>query len=141
MLLVAGAKLRYILLITTLSVTTVFAAFFSGFVDEYQSQRLRALFDPSSVSADQLYQADDALRAIGTGGVWGKGWLQGPMTNQGDIPVMWADFPFAAVGEQFGSSGSSSCSAWCRSSCCASGASPTSRGDMLGTYVCAACSR
>ena len=101
-LLVAGAKLRYILLITTLSITTVFAAFFSGFVNEYQSQRLRALFDPSSVSADQLYQADNALRAIGTGGVWGKGWLQGPMTNQGDIPVMWADFPFAAVGEQFG---------------------------------------
>ena len=42
------------------------------------------------------------MRAIGTGGIWGKGWLHGPLTNGRDIPVMWADFPFAAVGEQFG---------------------------------------
>ncbi len=47
------------------------------------------------------------MRAIGTGGVWGKGWLQGPLTNGRDIPVMWADFPFAAIGEQFGLVGSS----------------------------------
>ena len=33
----------------------------------------------------------------------GKGWLAGPITNtKGDIPVQWADFPFSAIGEQFG---------------------------------------
>ena len=32
-----------------------------------------------------------------------RGWLQGPITNaKSDIPVQWADFPFSAVGEQFG---------------------------------------
>ena len=43
-----------------------------------------------------------ALQALGTGGLFGKGWLNGPLTNNADIPVLWADFPFAAVGEQFG---------------------------------------
>ena len=50
-----------------------------------------------------LYQGRNALRAVATGGITGKGWLQGPITNAPkDIPVQWADFPFSAVGEQFG---------------------------------------
>jgi len=101
-LLVAGAKARYIALITFLSAATVMAAFVGRLVNDYQAARIRALLDPTAAGADDTYQAENALRAIGTGGVWGKGWLQGPLTNGRDIPVMWADFPFAAVGEQFG---------------------------------------
>jgi len=101
-LLVAGAKARYILMISVLSVATVGAAFFGNLVNDYQATRIRVLINPSAASSDDLYQAENAMRAIGTGGTWGKGWLQGPLTNGRDIPVMWADFPFAAVGEQFG---------------------------------------
>ncbi len=101
-LLVAGAKARYIVLITFLSITTVLAAFVGRLVNDYQAARIRALFNPAAAGTDATYQAENAMRAIGTGGVWGKGWLQGPLTNGRDIPVMWADFPFAAVGEQFG---------------------------------------
>ncbi len=105
-LLVAGAKVRYILLITLLSVMTVLAAFVGRLVNSYQAARIRALVNPAAADRDDLYQAENAMRAIGTGGVWGKGWLQGPLTNGRDIPVMWADFPFAAIGEQFGLVGS-----------------------------------
>ncbi len=101
-LLVAGAKVRYIALISFLAIATVAAAFFGRLVDRYQITRLEALLNPDGVDSDFTYQAENAMRAIGTGGVWGKGWLQGPLTNGRDIPVMWADFPFAAVGEQFG---------------------------------------
>ena len=101
-LLVAGAKIRYIFLISFLSVATVAAAFVGRLVNSYQVARIRALINPEAAGADDTYQADNAMRALGTGGVWGKGWLKGPLTNDGDIPVMWADFPFAAVGEQFG---------------------------------------
>jgi rod shape determining protein RodA len=101
-LLVAGAKVRYIALISVLAIATVAAAFFGRLVDRYQVTRLEALINPDGVDSDFTYQAQNAMRAIGTGGVWGKGWLQGPLTNGRDIPVMWADFPFAAVGEQFG---------------------------------------
>jgi len=101
-LLVAGAKVRYIVLISVLAIATVAAAFVGRLVDRYQITRLEALLNPDGVDSDFTYQAENAMRAIGTGGVWGKGWLQGPLTNGRDIPVMWADFPFAAVGEQFG---------------------------------------
>ncbi|MDX2378471.1 MAG: FtsW/RodA/SpoVE family cell cycle protein [Acidimicrobiia bacterium] len=101
-LLVAGAKARYIAMITMLSVMTVGAAFIGRLVNDYQSARIRALINPSAAGSDDTYQAENAMRAIGTGGVWGKGWLKGPLTNGRDIPVMWADFPFAAIGEQFG---------------------------------------
>jgi rod shape determining protein RodA len=101
-LLVAGARARYIGLITFLAVATVGAAFVGRLVNDYQAQRIRSLINPNAATEDARYQAENAMRAIGTGGVWGKGWLQGPLTNGRDIPVMWADFPFAAVGEQFG---------------------------------------
>ena len=101
-LLVAGAKVRYIALISLLGIATVVAAFFGELVGRYQITRLEALINPDGIDSDFTYQAQNAMRAIGTGGVWGKGWLQGPLTNGRDIPVMWADFPFAAVGEQFG---------------------------------------
>jgi rod shape determining protein RodA len=100
-LLVAGAKAKYIALISFLSISTVAATFVSGFVNEYQKERLR-VFLGQDVSEDSAYQVRNAIRALGTGGVWGKGWLEGDLTNNRYVPVMWADFPFAAVGEQFG---------------------------------------
>ena len=105
-LLVAGAKIRYIALISLLAVATVGAAFVGRLVDRYQITRIEALINPSGVDSDFTYQAENAKRAFGTGGLWGKGWLEGPLTNGRNIPVMWADFPFAAVGEQFGFAGS-----------------------------------
>jgi rod shape determining protein RodA len=100
-LLVAGAKSKYIALISFLSVATVAATFVSGFVNEYQKERLRVYLGQDA-SEDSIYQVRNAIRALGTGGVWGKGWLEGDLTNRRYVPVMWADFPFAAVGEQFG---------------------------------------
>jgi len=100
-LLVAGAKPKYIALISFLSVATVASAFVGGFVNAYQVKRLQ-VFLGQETGEDSVFQVRNAIRAVGTGGVWGKGWLEGPLTNGRDVPVMWADFPFAAVGEQFG---------------------------------------
>jgi rod shape determining protein RodA len=104
-LLVAGAKPKYIALISVLSLATLMAAFIGRFVNQYQIERLRVFFDQDTANPDlqdSVYQVRNAVRAVGTGGIWGKGWLEGQLTNGRDIPVMWADFPFAAVGEQFG---------------------------------------
>jgi rod shape determining protein RodA len=106
-LLVAGAKLRYILAFSALSVATVLAAFVGRLVNDYQLVRVRVLFDENNPDLEQAsYQVTLAMQALGTGGLFGKGWLKGPLTNNADIPVLWADFPFAAVGEQFGLVGS-----------------------------------
>ena len=103
-LLVAGAKPRYIALISFLAVMTVAGAFVGGFVNEYQKERFRVFFGQNT-DENSVYQVRNAIRALGTGGVFGKGWLEGQLTNDGSVPVMWADFPFAAVGEQFGLAG------------------------------------
>ena len=136
-LLVAGAKVRYIALISVLAIATVAAAFFGRLVDRYQITRLEALINPDGVDSDFTYQAENAMRAIGTGGVWGKGWLQGPLTNGRDIPVMWADFPFAAVGEQFGLVGCAAMLALFGVALIRIWRIAHLSRDLLGTYICA----
>jgi rod shape determining protein RodA len=102
-LLVAGAKTRYIVTISLMSALTVAAAYFARLVNDYQLARIRVFFDENNPDLQKdVYQVDNAVKAVGTGGVFGKGWLHGPLTNGRDIPVIWADFPFAAVGEQLG---------------------------------------
>jgi rod shape determining protein RodA len=104
-MLVAGAKPKYIAMISFLSVATVASAIVSGIVNEYQLNRLTVFFNQNSTDPrfqDVIFQGRNAIRAMATGGITGKGWLQGPITNTKDIPVQWADFPFSAVGEQFG---------------------------------------
>ena len=104
-LLIAGARPKYIVAVSVLAVMTVLAAFIARLVNDYQVQRLKVFLDQETTDPalqDAVYQVRNAIRAVGTGGLWGKGWLEGPLTNGRDIPVMWADFPFAAVAEQFG---------------------------------------
>jgi rod shape determining protein RodA len=103
MLLVAGARVRYIVAFTFLALATVGAAFVGRLVNDYQVERVRALFDQHNPDLRNVtFQVDQALNALATGGIFGKGWLKGPLTNNARIPVLWADFPFAALGEQFG---------------------------------------
>jgi rod shape determining protein RodA len=105
-LLVAGAKPKYIALVSFMTVATVAAALISGIISTYQIGRIRVFFNQDTtdpVLKDLAYQPQNAIRAIATGGITGKGWLAGPLTNaKNDIPVQWADFPFSAIGEQFG---------------------------------------
>lgn len=139
-LLVAGARPRYIVAVSVLSTLTVVAAFVGRFVNDYQVNRLKVFLDQETTDPalqDAVYQARNAIRAVGTGGIWGKGWLQGPLTNGRDVPVMWADFPFAAVAEQFGLVGGAVligvfCIALMRIWRIASLSK-----DLLGTYICA----
>jgi rod shape determining protein RodA len=104
-LLVAGARLRYIVLITSLSIISVAAGVVSGLVKDYQLRRITGFLNQNSDSASlqQLTtQVRFAKRAVATGGFWGKGYLNGPLTNGAFIPVQSTDFVFSAVGEQFG---------------------------------------
>jgi rod shape determining protein RodA len=89
-----------------MTIATVAAAFVSGIISSYQIGRISVFLNQDTTDPalkDLAYQPKNAIRAIATGGLTGKGWLQGPLTNaKNDIPVQWADFPFSAIGEQFG---------------------------------------
>lgn len=134
-LLVAGAKPKYIALISFLSVATVASAFLGGFVNSYQTERLR-VFLGQETDENSVFQVRNAIRAVGTGGVWGKGWLEGPLTNGRDVPVMWADFPFAAVGEQFGLVGCAVLLALFVVALMRIWRIATLSRDLFGTYIC-----
>ena len=105
-MLVAGAKARYIMMISVLAAATVGAALLTRLVNQYQLRRFTAFFNQNStelVLRDYVYQGRNAIRALATGGLYGKGYLRGSITAaRSDIPVQWADFPFSAVGEEFG---------------------------------------
>lgn len=104
-LLMAGAKLRYLALIAFLTVVTVAAAVIAGIVDRYQLRRIEAFLNQNSTEdglKDLVLQVRFAKRAVATGGWWGKGYLDAPLTNGKFIPVQQSDFIFSAIAEQFG---------------------------------------
>lgn len=104
-LLVAGADIKYIILITSLAVVSVIAGVVSGVVKDYQLRRITGFLNQNSDSAalqTLVTQVRFAKRAVATGGFFGKGYLNGPLTNGAFIPVQSTDFVFSAVGEQFG---------------------------------------
>jgi rod shape determining protein RodA len=140
-LLVAGAKPKYILLISVMTIATVIAALVSGIVSTYQIGRIRVFFNSDTSDPrlkDLAYQPKNAIRAIATGGLTGKGWLQGPLTNaRNDIPVQWADFPFSAIGEQFGLVGCGVVLGLFALMLLRIWRNAHLSKDMLGTYLCA----
>jgi len=104
-LLMAGAKRRYIALISGLTIVSAVAVALAGVVDRYQLRRIDASLNQDSTEKDLqqiVLQVRFAKRAVASGGFFGKGYLQGPLTNGAFIPVQFSDFPFSAIGEQFG---------------------------------------
>ncbi len=104
-LVMAGAKRRYIALITLLTIVSAAVVAWFGAVDRYQLRRFEAFLNQGSTEKDLqqiVLQVRFAKRAVASGGFFGKGYLQGPLTNGKYIPVQFSDFPFSAIGEQFG---------------------------------------
>jgi rod shape determining protein RodA len=105
LLLVAGSKVRYIVSITSLVILSAAVAAWSGVVRSYQFRRIEAFLNQNSTEEalkDVVLQVRFAKRAVATGGITGKGFLNGPLTNGAFIPVQSTDFIFSAIAEQFG---------------------------------------
>ena len=69
---------------------------------EYQQQRICTLLDPAKDPLGKGFHIIQGMIAIGSGGVWGKGFMQGTQTHLEFIPERTTDFIFAAFGEEFG---------------------------------------
>ncbi len=72
----------------------------------YQQNRINAVFNPSSDPLGSGYNVIQSKVAIGSGGLFGKGFLQGTQTQLKFIPEQWTDFIFCVIGEEFGFIGS-----------------------------------
>ena len=69
---------------------------------DYQRQRVLTLIDPSSDPLGKGFHIIQSTIAVGSGGVWGKGFMQGTQTHLEFIPERTTDFIFAVFAEEFG---------------------------------------
>lgn len=68
----------------------------------YQQKRIATFLDPNNDPLGAGYNVIQAKVAIGSGGFFGKGYLQGTQTQLNFIPKQWTDFIFCVPGEEFG---------------------------------------
>ncbi|MBE9609099.1 rod shape-determining protein RodA [Chitinilyticum litopenaei] len=69
---------------------------------EYQCRRIATMLDPMADPLGAGYHIIQGTIAIGSGGITGKGWLNGTQTHLDFIPERTTDFIFAVYGEEFG---------------------------------------
>jgi rod shape determining protein RodA len=73
-----------------------------GFLHDYQRRRILTLLDPTTDPLGAGYHIIQSTIAVGSGGLWGKGWLNGTQAHLEFIPERHTDFIFAVYSEEFG---------------------------------------
>jgi rod shape determining protein RodA len=86
------------------------AGFFTDYMyralSPHQQKRILTFINPGSDPLGSGYNAIQAKVAIGSGGLFGKGFLAGNQTQLQYIPEQWTDFIYCVIGEEFGFIGS-----------------------------------
>ncbi|KYG26655.1 rod shape-determining protein RodA [Alkalihalobacillus trypoxylicola] len=75
---------------------------FTIFIKGHQLERFYGWLDPYGNSTKEGYQLVEALKGIGSGQLYGTGYLQGVQTQSDTIPEIHTDFIFTVIGEEFG---------------------------------------
>ncbi|RDX35328.1 rod shape-determining protein RodA [Kangiella sp. HD9-110m-PIT-SAG06] len=97
----AGLRWRYIL--GALGVGMILAPLMWYFtMEEYQKGRVLTFLNPESDPLGAGYHIIQSQIAIGSGGLYGKGWLNGTQSQLEFLPERHTDFIFAVLGEEFG---------------------------------------
>ncbi len=86
--------------------SSFFFDFAYRFLKPHQQKRIDSFLNPMADPLGSGYNALQAKLAIGSGGVFGKGFLQGNQTQLRFIPEQWTDFIYCVIGEEFGFVGS-----------------------------------
>ncbi|OGH56533.1 MAG: hypothetical protein A3G34_08810 [Candidatus Lindowbacteria bacterium RIFCSPLOWO2_12_FULL_62_27] len=102
-----GHKTRFVMLM----VAVLFAGLQSGEVfyqklKPHQKNRIASFFNPQIDPRGAGYQALQARIAVGSGGIWGKGYFKGTQKGLGFLPEQWTDFAFSVLAEEWGFAGS-----------------------------------
>jgi rod shape determining protein RodA len=105
LLVVAGARARYIAILILTAIFLGIVSFHIGVVKDYQIDRLTSFLDPARDPQGAGYNRQQSEIAIGSGGLFGRGFLAGTQTNLDFVPEQHTDFVFTVVGEEFGFAG------------------------------------
>ncbi|MCC5943473.1 MAG: rod shape-determining protein RodA [Bernardetiaceae bacterium] len=94
------------IVIATILCVAALDYFIKDILKEYQRNRLELLVDPTKDPRGIGFQVGHSINAIGSGGLWGKGFLEGTHTKLNYVPDQSTDFIFCTVGEEHGWAGS-----------------------------------
>jgi rod shape determining protein RodA len=72
------------------------------FLKDYQRDRLLAFIDPHADPLGAGYTIIQSIIAIGSGGLWGRGWFAGTQNQLSFLPERHSDFIFSVIGEEWG---------------------------------------
>jgi rod shape determining protein RodA len=96
----AGLPIRFMVVLGVLSVPGAWALW--HFMKDYQKQRVLTLLNPDSDPLGAGYNIIQSKIAIGSGGLFGKGWTNGSQAQLEFLPERDTDFIFAVMGEELG---------------------------------------
>ncbi len=96
------AGLSWKVIVGLLALGSAAAPLVWGHLADYQRMRILTFLDPARDPLGAGYHSSQASIALGSGGVVGKGWLNGTQTHLDFLPERHTDFIFAVFGEEFG---------------------------------------
>ncbi|MEJ1966018.1 MAG: rod shape-determining protein RodA [Gammaproteobacteria bacterium] len=96
----AGLQLR--IMASLAGIAAIGAWFGWAFLHDYQKKRVLTFLDPQTDPLGAGYHSIQAMIALGSGGLWGKGWTHGSQAQLEFLPERSTDFIFAVIGEEFG---------------------------------------
>jgi rod shape determining protein RodA len=101
---VAGMPMRYLGVVTVVAMLAAPLAYEFG-LQEYQRERISTFLDPAQDPRGAGYQQIQARITVGSGGLWGKGFMEGTQGQLRFLPVAHNDFIFSVLAEERGLAG------------------------------------
>jgi rod shape determining protein RodA len=96
------AGISWKLITGVIAATAGLAPVLWGFMKEYQQQRILTFLNPENDPLGAGYHIIQSKIAIGSGGIYGKGWMHGSQARLEFLPESSTDFIFAVFSEEFG---------------------------------------
>ncbi len=98
----SGVRKRWIVAVCALAVVGALAVWNLGLLQPYQMARFTAFINPATDPRGVGYNSTQALIAVGSGELFGKGLFHGGQTTGRFVPEQHTDFIFTVAGEEFG---------------------------------------
>lgn len=99
-LFIAGMSWRVIIVVAASAAAAV--PLLWGYLHDYQRQRVLTMFSPDADPLGTGYHTIQSMIAVGSGGFYGKGWLNSTQAHLDFLPESSTDFIFAVFAEEFG---------------------------------------
>lgn len=100
-LIISGIKLKHFLILIFLAIL-ISGISWPFLLKDYQKERIVSFFTPKVDPLGSNWSQTQARIAIGSGGIFGRGFLKGSQTQYGFLPLPQTDFIFSAIAEEFG---------------------------------------